>query len=302
MAETSFRELFANATASRGVAYRQARDEILALREQARDAAIHDLNRLAADSSDWHRQLTAQMIAGWFARRPMFERCTSYVKGNLPGPRPLPGFTAGHRAKAIATLGQEATPRVLEMLWKTPEYGDSSESSALFGALAILKDRRAVMPMSELIEEAPSVDIQTSALRVLAAIGEPKALELLFTYANDPAADRALRVYSICRLGGFKGPEVSRSLTRILLDEKRPTDERAAAADALETQLDPSTRPFVLEALNKSWDENIILTLVSILGEIGTEEDVPALTRVSTFNTNVAEAVDDAITSIRDRK
>jgi len=302
MAEKSFEELFTTASTSRGSEYLQARDEILALHAERREAVIDDLNKPAADSSDWRQQLTAQMVRGWITNQSEFELCTSYVKGDLPGPRPLPGFTAAHRAEAIASLGEGVTPRVLEMVWKAPEYKDSKESSALFGTLATLKDRRATMPMFELIEEAPSVDIQTSAIRVLVAVGEPKALELLLKFANDPKADEALRIYSIRSLGGFEEPEVPENLTRILLDKQRSTEERAAAADALETKLDPTTRPAVLKALRESWDENTVMTLVSLLGGLGINEDITALKRVATFSPDVAEAVEDAVNSIRARQ
>ena len=151
MTDGTFETLLATASSEHGASYLDARDKILALDPRDLQAAMPELEAASTDRADWRRQLTAEMITGWIVNKETYERCTKYAGGDLPGPRPLPGFTAKHRAEAIVSLGDVATPRVLEMVWKIADHGDAVESSALFGALAKLQDHRAVMPMIDLM-------------------------------------------------------------------------------------------------------------------------------------------------------
>jgi HEAT repeat protein len=242
------------------------------------------------------------MIIGWVTNKAVYEKCAQYMRGDLPGPRPLPGFTAKHRAQAIASLSKVVTPRVLEMTWKTIEYGDPVESSALFGALAQLQDQRAAMPMIELIEERSSTNVQTSAINVLSRLSDPRGLDLLLQLANDPKTDRVVRLSAIRAIGRYDDARASEALTGILLRKGLADDERLAAAEGLGTRLDPKTRPAVLEALGRTWNQDALVALVGILGEIGTREDIPALQRAAKRGKLVEQYVEDAIEDIESRK
>ncbi len=301
MTKKTFDEYFAEAVDGRGSSYATARDAIISQYSEGETRILQDLIATAADPSDWNRQLTAQIIRGWITDPAVYETCTKYVKGDLPGPVPLPGFTAGHRIAALAQLGEAATPRILEMLWKSQEYEGDTESSALFGALAQLNDPRSIRPMLDIVEQARTPDLQTSAIRVLSTLRQPEALELLLEFVDDPTENQAVRVYSIRSLGEWDDTRAVGTLTSILLDEDASREERAAAADALETRMDPATRPAVIKALEDAWDETTVLTLVSILEAIGTTEDIDLLRRVAAYGPDYSNAATDAIAAIEDR-
>jgi HEAT repeat protein len=303
MSDGTFQSQFSIARAERGERYRDARDRILTLEPAARREAFSDLEQIAAAASDWQAQLTAEILIGWIADERTFRTCDAFARGELPRPAPLPGFTVSHRAEAIAELGKAATPRVVERLWKTNEYGDETESGALFGALEKLRDTRAVMPMIALIEDrTSSADVKSFAAGVLSVIGDPRGLEPVLRLAQDRDVAPEARIPAIRSLGRFSDRRASTALIGILENEKLPVEERRAAGDGLLNRSDPATRSPIIDVLEKAGDRLMRLTLVQILGRIGTAEDIPRLQELAGKSPQLRADVDDAIEDIQARQ
>jgi HEAT repeats len=303
MADTAFDKLFAVASNVHGKEYTEARDAILATDPADQVEMLNQLKRVAREDKDWKRQLTAEILSGWLTDRGMVETCTEYVRGNLPGPVPLPGFTPSHRAKAIAELGPSVTPRVLEMAYKTRQYDDEDEIAAIFGALVDLQDKRAVLPMIALIDEEKSQVIQRRALSVLAAIRDPRGFETVLQLARSSATDPAVRTSAIQNLGRFDDARASSFLLEVLTDSERPRDERRAAAEGLRNRADPKTRQPIAAALPQAQDQVIQITLIQTLGDIGSSAEIPALKNFAmNASKQLAEYASDAIEQIIDRE
>lgn len=303
MADDVFQTQFPIACTQRGAAYIEARDKILALDAAPRAQAVSGLQQAKADPSDWQRQLTAEILLGWLTDTGTFRQCDAFVRGELPGPAPLPGFKVSHRAEAIAELGEAVVPRVLERLWKTGEHADGAERAALFGALQKLEDRRAVMPMIALLEDkASSGDVQSSAASVLSVIGDPRGLEPVLRLAQDRTAAADARVPAIRCLGRFHDPRASDALVAVLRRDDLPLEERQAAADGLRSRSDAATRPAVVDVLQKAEDRVIRITLIKTLGDIGTAADIPPLQKLAAGNPQLKVDVDDAVEDIQTRE
>ncbi len=299
MADTTPEDYLATAVQTDGSRYSAARDALLEAHEGGDATVLAVVSAAAADGSDWRRQLSSQMIGGWIQQRALFEQTTAYARGNLPGPEPLPGFTAAMRGEAIAALGSAAVPRVLEMLWKSQDYGDDKTFSALFTALTQLEDPRALEPMRELTEASHPAYTRTSAIRVLTALRDPAVTPLLLDLAGEPATEPAVREYAIRSLGKVADPRAGEQLTAMLLDQDASIEERRLAAEGLELRLDPATRPAVVAALDNSFDVTTLLTLVRVLGEIGEVADIPALQQTGLRGQEFVEPVEFAIDAIR---
>jgi HEAT repeat protein len=303
MSGGTFQSDFSIASTERGARYKESRDRIRALEPTARSQASAHLQQVLAGPSDWQTRLTAEILLGWLSNEPAFLTSDAYVRGELPRPAPLPGFTANHRAAFIAELGPAVVPHILERLWKTREYADDTESSALFASLEILKDPRAVMPMIALIEDkTSSPDERSSAAGVLSVLGDLRGLEPVLRLAQDQTAAPVARVSAIRCLGRFDDPRASGGLARILSSENLPIEDRRAAADGLRNRSDAATRPSIISVLQKTDDRLLRLTLIRTLGQIGTAEDIPQLRKLAAENPALKAEIDDAIEDIQRRQ
>lgn len=200
--------LFARAVDNHGAEYLEAREGILALPSpDLVDARLEVLSR--ADGS-WQQQLVATILRNWMEHRDLFERATAYLHDPLPGPRPVTGFSPAVRGKAIASLGPVIASRVIEMLWKAPEYRNENELGSLLSALIYLKDRRAVPPLLALLDASDSPPLRRGAIKVLSEIGDARSLDVLWRLAQD-SKDASVRVTAIAGLGGFADDVATRA-------------------------------------------------------------------------------------------
>lgn len=302
MPDATYETLIAAATSGRGDAYLSAREALLALEPQEKNAAAADLTTRSKEATEWNERLTAEIIAGWIDNGVAYEQCAAFASGVLPGPRPLAGFTAKHRIEAILALGNIALPRVLEMVWKIPERGDDTQSAALFGVLARAPDERALMPMVEIFDSRDSAAVRTSAIGVLAAIGGDQALAKILAAAESGAEDDAVRARAIRALGQFTDSQTLDALTSTLLDEAVAESDRLAAAEGLGLRQDPATRPAVIQSLQGALSEDVLLALIGLMAEIGVPQDIPALETLSNRGGTVRDYAEDAIEEIRERE
>src|SRR5262249_55697910 len=196
-----------------------------------------------------------------------------------------------------------AVPHILERLWKTKEYADETERNALFGALEILKDPRALMPMIAVIEDkTSSAHEKSSAAGVLSVLGDLRGLEPILRLAQDQTAAPEAGISAIRCLGRFADPRASSELVRILSSENLPMEDRRAAADGLRNRADVTTRPSLINVLQKTDDRLLRLTLIRTLGQIGTVENIPQLQKLAAGSPALKADIDDAIEDIQSRQ
>jgi len=302
MTSAVFQTQFHTVVAERGAPYIAAREKILAGGPSARAEASTVLRQTSISPADWRTNLAAEILLGWFDQKELFLKSDRYARGALPPPAPLPGFTARHRAGAIAELGPGVVPRVLERLWKTGEYGDETECEALFGALREIADRRAVPPMIALVDDpSTSAQVRGSAASLLSSLGDPHGLEPVLRLARDPKADPAARGVAIRSLGRFDDAKATQALVDLLNRRDLPLDERRAAADGLLKRADPATRSSVLLAAEREHDPLIQVALIQTMGRIGTMADIPGLKNLGAKDRAIAKRVNSAVEDIQAR-
>ena len=304
MATESFDQLYSTMLSGEGADYIAARDYILSSNDLRNEAPQGVAARTVSD--DWHSVLVGAILMGWINNEEQFKTCRYYAQGNLPGRRPLPGFTVQHRAKAIADMGRSITPRILEMLWKSREYRGSDESSSLLAALRLLLDRRAVEPLIELLErEHPKEDeeFRTMAVIVLAALNGDREFAFINEHVNSVKGEDPVRQQMIIGLGEFHNrPAATDTLQRLLVDPELSLVEHRSAAQGMRTQPQAYSRDKIMLEIEEAWDEVLLLHLIAIIGEIGTHEDIEELKRKALVSEMVADYVEDAIEEIESRQ
>lgn len=300
MATETFDQLYSSMMEQTGSSYIKSRDTIL-MSSELRKEAIQKAKEKAMIGADWRTQRTVEILSGWVNNQEQFNLCKEYAEGNLPGRPPLPGFTVHHRAKAIAALGPSITPRIIEILWKSKEYKDLSESSALLVAAKLLKDKRLVEPLVELIKGEEPEDIQAISMAVLAAINDNNAFEFIHQYVKQTKGEGPVRLQAIIALGAFENRKSTDVLESILANSDLALAEHLSAAEGMLSQPQVFSRETVLQRLENAWDEGLVLNLVSIMGHIGIRDDIPALKQKAHLSEMVGDYVEEAIEEIESR-
>lgn len=300
MAETTFSQFFPIAAAHRGLSYSEAKAQILALQDGERKQAEEELRKISESPANWESRLTALILLGWLEPKPSFVQCGMVARGELPGPKPIAGFTAKLRAQLIAKLGAEVTPRVLEMIYKTHEWGNATQEGALFGALVYLKNDLAIEPLTALLRDpATSASGRTGALNVLSAMNAVSALDAVFAIASDTLGDETLRQTALRALAGFSDPRATKFLIDTLSNPARSLEDRQVAASSLEAAAPPESPASVRQVLGSTQDQMIKVALISLLGRTGTKEDLEFLQTFShDADPEVAQAARQALRQI----
>jgi hypothetical protein len=281
-----------------GAPYRDARSAILSWNHPRRAAVIAELRARPS----WEGPLTADIIEGWIRHRAAFDAVLDLLKKDLPGPKPMTGYTPPVRGKAIAARGAPVVPRVLELLWKQHDEMASSEAAALFVALTILKDFKSLPLMRQILDQPADPVWRRGAVLVLATLGY-QALPDVVRAAGMAEKDASVRTVALQSLHQFSDPRAAAALLVALRDASRTTDERRAAATSLYRLGDPETLRTVTAWLAEESDEEIQLTLVMLIGRVGSDADVPALERLGARATDsVRQVVRKAIADIHRRE
>jgi len=302
MATESFDQLFSTMLSRKGADYIAARDAIL-LSNDLKNEAMQEVAAQAA-SGNWQTVLAGEILLGWIDHEELFATCKYYMQGNLPGRRPLPGFTVAHRAKAIADMGPSVTPRILEMLWKSQEYDNFDESSSLLAALKHLLDRRAVEPLIELVdrEQHQPEEIRTLAVVVLAALNGDREFDFIENYVSSTNGEDPVRQQMIIGLGEFRNkPAATETLQRLLVDPGLGLVEHRSAAQGMRMQPQAYSREKIMVAIEEAGDEVLLLHLIAIIGQIGTPDDIEPLKRKVLVSEMVGDYVEEAIEEINSR-
>ncbi len=300
MQTDQFEVAFQRAVQETGVPYSRARQDILDMGTQA----LSVLQSKQMVSADWQTTLVSAILIGWLTRPDLFHQCAQYARGNLPGRLPITGkFTAAQRANAIARLGPDTVPRILEMLLKTREYQNEEESAALFGALVRIGDKSAVLPLIELLHTSRDTAIKTMTAGTLGQLRDPRATPPLRDVLLDEGQPTALRATAALSLGELRDEGVLRPLQDILLEETNSVELRKAAARALEKLGNVQASRALVESLNKIEDLVLLQIVVEALGKLGDEAALEPLHNLANTHEDefIQEAAQEAQAQIRGR-
>jgi hypothetical protein len=299
MAETTLETEFRNAVSENGEAYRDARKTILARGPEA--GAFLEAQRRSAD---WKTSLAAAILAGWLQTPALFEQCTEIVRGNLHDRLPITGsFSADRRIDEIQGLGKAVTPRLLEMVWKTREYGVPKERETIFGALTELRDERSVSPLIDLMRTAPEEDIRGWAASTLGSLKDPRAVPPFLEVLRNHTTPAELRASAAMSLGSLGAKEAVPELRTIALNEHADLDLRKSAARSLGDLGDVDSAEPLLRVLSRPHDLAFELVLLEAVGKIGAPSILPKLDDLELNHQEAAvrEAAKEAAGEIKER-
>ncbi len=155
---------------------------------------------------------------------------------------------------AIKALGEISIPPLLDLL----QHKDWKIRIRAVEALALIKPKTAVEPLLKLGLEDPDTAVRQDAIRAVGEIGDPSALQGLFTALEQPT----LKTYAITALGNIGDPQALPTLTKIVesLVTKAYEGRMAACEDELYQDELPPVEAAV-KALAQIGDERAIPTL-----------------------------------------
>jgi hypothetical protein len=273
MAEASLETEFRNAVQQSGEAYRDTRKTIL-----ARGSGAEPFLQAQLLARDWKISLTADILAGWLKTPALFDKCTDAVRGNIVDRIPITGsFSPKRRIAEINRLGRAVTPRLLEMVWKTGEYGGAQERESIFGGLAVLKDERSVVPLIDLMRTAPEEDIRGWAAITLGPLKDERALSPLIEVLRDHAAPEELRASAATSLASLGAKEAVPELRTVAFDEHLDLDLRSSAVRSLGDLGDSDSAKPLLSILSRPHDLAFELVILDAVGKIGSPSILPQL-------------------------
>ena len=299
MAEASLETEFRNAVQESGDAYREARKTIL-----ARGSAAEPFLQAQLASGDWKIALTANILDGWLKTPALFDKCTDAVQGNLVDRLPITGsFPPKRRIAEIRLLGKVVTPRLLEMVWKTGEYGGPQERGSIFGGLAVLKDERSVVPLIDLMRTAPEEDIRGWAASTLGPLKDARADSPLLDVLRSQTAPAELRASAAMSLGTLGAKEAVPELRTIALNDHADLDLRKSAVRSLGDLGDSASAEPLLRVLSRPHDLAFELVILEAVGKIGSPSILPRLDdlEVNHHEEAVREGAKEAADEIKER-
>jgi hypothetical protein len=299
MAETSLETEFRNATQQTGDAYLETRKTIL-----ARGLAAEPFLQAQILAGDWKISVTADILSGWLKTPALFDECTDAVRGNLLDRIPITGsFPPKRRIAEISRLGKEVTPCLLEMVWKTREYGGPQERESIFGGLAVLKDERSVVPLIDLMRTAPDEDIRGWAASTLGRLKDARAASPLLDVLRNHTAPAELRASAAMSLGSLGAKEAVPELRTIALNDHADLDLRKSAVRSLGDLGDSASAEPLLRVLSRPHDLAFELVILDAVGKIGSPSVLPRLDdlEVNHHEAAVREGAKEAADEIKER-
>lgn len=278
-------DAFSAAVVAQSVNYVESRRRLLAEPEAAARLMAAELRKRSAERH-WPRRLVAAAVLSWIREPQLCDKVGRLMRGALTDrpqpPRPLAGqWSAVKRGNAIAALGKRATPRVLEIIFKTQEFSNAKEEQTLFIALQRLGDERAVAPLIGLLTESPTARSAGYAAQALGQTGDPRAGAPLAAIAGDRQQAAVLRATAARALGALGGPAALDPLSKIIRapDDHREVREEAIAA--LGALGHPQAEPALLEALQTEHDPELLQEILGALAQTGGRASLPAVEKLA---------------------
>ena len=225
MDAVTFGKWFSTGVSSETRRYEEARQHVV---ESGADA-LPLLRKEAAPGADWRARVTAEAWIAWIATPDLCRGVRDRMEGKLSkplAPPPLTGtWSPAARGRSIAGMGAEATPCILEILIKTAE-ADEKEQEALFFALAMLRDRRAVDPLIALLTGRTRQATKRQAAYALGPIGDRAAVKPLVAILQDESTSAELKGTAAVSLGQIRDAEALQPLIDVFLNVENPLELR----------------------------------------------------------------------------
>jgi HEAT repeat protein len=162
------------------------------------------------------------------------------------------------------------------MLIFSREYADQHELETILAALASFKDPRSVEPLIHLTQDAEELPVRVGSAGVLGRLGDVRAGDVLVPLMQDKNGDLALRTAaseSLARLGGARA---AATLNAVLSDERDSIEVRRQVA-YVTYLLGPPAASALVQTIQHSTDERLLVNALNSLGRIGTNDVLPVL-------------------------
>ncbi len=267
---------FTAAVANDGAAYIVNRDRLL-----AHGATALSFAKARQASSDWKVSLVADIVSGWLEQRALFEQCAQAVIGQLPGPTPLTGrFSAQRRIAEVTRLGSSVTPLLLEMALKSKDIDAAEQTATVFGSMVALKDPRVVRPLVDAMLHSRDESLREWAASTLGPLKDARAVPYLITVLRNARASQMLRAAAAVSLGTLGAREALPDLRTVAADTSTNLGYRKAAIGAIGDLADAASAEGLLRALAGTSDLPFQLYVLTVVGDIGLANVLPALKQI----------------------
>lgn len=293
MDRSQFETGLRDATRQTGAEYLDTRRAIL----DAGPAVLTFLGSTQVPATDWKTALVVAVLAGWLTRKDLFDQCTRYVEGDLPGRPPITGkFSAIQRATTVARLGPDVVPRLLEMLIKTGEGNDAERAAAIFGSLVRIGDTRAVPPLIDLLAPPNEENTRVMAAGALGQLHDPRAAAPLRTVLANTSLSPGLRATAALSLGELRDSGSLKMLQGVLVDGAQNPEVRIGAARAIGKLGDSSVAGALSQALTTSHDLVLLQVVIETAARLGDQSSLPMLSDLASHHEDefIREAAENA--------
>jgi hypothetical protein len=299
MAQSTLESSFHDAANGTGEAYLAARKAIDAHGPEA--LVVFDEQRR---SQDWRTVLTAEILTARLKAPEVFGQCHDAVWGKLVGPPQITStFPPPRRIRELQYIGPVAAFCLLEMAWKTHEFGGPQERESIFGALAVLKNVGAVPPLIELLNGDGDPDIAMRSASVLGALKDARAIPPLLAELGTTKVPPQVRAAAALSLGSLKAGQAASKLREIAADEHADVLLRKSAVRALGELGDAGAVPGLLHLLKQRHELTFELTVLEVAGRLGGHADLDPLAEIEARHPEepVREAAKEAAGEIKAR-
>lgn len=297
--DTDFSELFDAAVQSEGSIYLQVRDRLV--KTPNLDTV---LCQILISGGKWERIWVARIILGWREKTSLYNKATKLINGQLEGPKPITlEFGVSARANAVAALGDDVAPRLVEIVWKTKECDDDAEIGAVFGALRRLKIPETASPIRALLAPSTPQNYRHSSITTLGDLHDVRAISYIKKILQDSTENEWIRVAALHAYTKFNVKDVYRVLCFHIFNKNNPENLRINAAELLAWRDDLDTREFFHQLIHVSAEGELLQTLVDGLGKHGNEKSLTILNDlfVKTSDEDFQQLIEETIDTIKDR-
>lgn len=294
-----FTRSLALAVQTTGAAYKDARHVLVHTLE-----FDTDLQRVIKSSRSWEEVWVARIAIGWRQNADLYHDAEVLIDGQLSGPKPITGkFSVGQRIKAVAGLGPEVAPRLIEMVWKTKEYNDDMRLGTVFGVLGQLGLSDIAPPLRTLLTPTTPSIYRHAAITTLGQMHDGQVFSQFKMIARNAAETEGIRLAALNAYSQYDQPELYGFLSSILRNSREPEELRDFAAGILIKREDPDTRLLFHEIIRTSSEGQLLITVADGLRKHGNKESLPLLEALKkrTSDEVLHEVIDETIESIKNK-
>lgn len=294
-----FPQTLAKAVQATGADYMEARNGLV------QTLQFHEqLRGVMRSSQVWQEVWVARIAIGWREHADLYRQAEALIDGQLSGPRNITGtFSVDQRAKAVTMLGPDVVPRLVEIVWKTQEYGDDPRLSTVSRSLRLFRLQETAAPIRTLLAPETPSHYRHSAIATLGELQDEQSAFMIRTFAQDSTEDEEIRISALNAYAQYEQPDLYSVLSAILSNSHEPEELRIHAARILIGRDDPDTRDLFHDMIGALPEGRLLTELVDGLQRHGNDESIPLLQDLKTRTTDevLRQITDETIEWIEDR-